>query len=177
MFNTCQRFLLESTKRKTHKTITGYIHYLIHSTACQQSFLLWTALQWFTWLLLGAVCPLEMVLSEGDKNHTEQGMCSPDLEAPHEFMLSCFGRVWLCVTLWTVAQKAPPSTGFSRQEYWSGLLFPLLPNPEIEPASLMSPALARGFFFLTLGAPESQHGGGGGLVTKPCPTLEILGYS
>ena len=32
--------------------------------------------------------------------------------------LSC---VWLLVTLWTVAYQAPPSMGFSRQEYWSGV--------------------------------------------------------
>ena len=41
------------------------------------------------------------------------------------------------------------SMGFSRQEYWSGLPFPSsgdLPDPGIEPASLMSPALAGGFF-------------------------------
>ena len=37
---------------------------------------------------------------------------------------NCFCRVWLCVTLWTAARQAPLSTGFSRQEYWSGLLFP-----------------------------------------------------
>ena len=38
--------------------------------------------------------------------------------------------------------------GFSRQEYWSGLPRPPgdLPDPGIEPASLMSPALAGGFF-------------------------------
>ena len=39
--------------------------------------------------------------------------------------------------------------GFSRQEYWSALPFPSpgdLPDPETEPASLMSPALAGGFF-------------------------------
>ena len=39
--------------------------------------------------------------------------------------------------------------GFSRQEYWSGLPFPApgdLPDPGIEPASLVSPALAGGFF-------------------------------
>ena len=29
-------------------------------------------------------------------------------------------RVWLLVTPWTVASQAPPSMGFSRQEYWSG---------------------------------------------------------
>ena len=41
------------------------------------------------------------------------------------------------------------STGFSRQEHWSGLPFPSpgdLPHPEIEPESLMSPALTGGFF-------------------------------
>ena len=36
-------------------------------------------------------------------------------------MLSCFSRVQLFVTLWTVALQAPLSTGCSRQEYWSGL--------------------------------------------------------
>ena len=39
-------------------------------------------------------------------------------------MLSPFSRVWLLVTLWTVAHQAPLSMGFSRQEYWSGLTFP-----------------------------------------------------
>ena len=33
-------------------------------------------------------------------------------------------RVRLFVTQWTVAYHAPLSMGFSRQEYWSGLLFP-----------------------------------------------------
>ena len=48
-----------------------------------------------------------------------------------------------------VARQAPLSMGFSRQEYWSGLPFPSqgdLPNPGIEPASFMSPALADRFF-------------------------------
>ena len=33
-------------------------------------------------------------------------------------------RVRLFVTPWTVAHQAPPSMGFSRQEYWSGLPIP-----------------------------------------------------
>ena len=33
-------------------------------------------------------------------------------------------RVRLCATPWTAAHQAPPSMGFSRQEYWSGLPFP-----------------------------------------------------
>ena len=38
---------------------------------------------------------------------------------------------------WSVAYQAPPSMGFSRQEYWSGLPFPSLedlPNPGIKPS-------------------------------------------
>ena len=30
-------------------------------------------------------------------------------------------RVWLLATPWTAAHQAPPSMGFSRQEYWSGV--------------------------------------------------------
>ena len=44
----------------------------------------------------------------------------------------------LCATPWTVAYNAPPSMGFSRQEYWSGVPCPSpedLPNPGIEPGS------------------------------------------
>ena len=47
-------------------------------------------------------------------------------------------RVLFFATLWTVAYQAPPSMGFSRQEYWNGLPFPFpgdLPNPGIEPGS------------------------------------------
>ena len=36
-------------------------------------------------------------------------------------------RVWLLVTSWTAAYQAPPSMGFSRQEYWNGLPLPGLP--------------------------------------------------
>ena len=39
-------------------------------------------------------------------------------------VLSRFSRVQLCAILWTVAFQAPLSAGFSREGYWSGLLFP-----------------------------------------------------
>ena len=42
------------------------------------------------------------------------------------------------MTPWTVAYKAPPSMGFSRQGYWSRLPFPSpedLPHPGVEPRS------------------------------------------
>ena len=35
-----------------------------------------------------------------------------------------FSRVWLLAIPWTAAYQAPPSMGFARQEYWSGLPFP-----------------------------------------------------
>ena len=47
-------------------------------------------------------------------------------------------RVRLFETPWTAAYQAPPSMGFSRQEYWSGVPFPSLgdlPNPGTEPGS------------------------------------------
>ena len=58
-------------------------------------------------------------------------------------VISHFSRIWLFATLWTVAHQASLSIGFSRQDYWSGLLCSPpgnLPNPGIEPSSLTSPA-------------------------------------
>ena len=67
-------------------------------------------------------------------------------------VLSHFRCVSLFVTLWTVACQAPLSTGFYRQENWSGLPRPPLgdlPDPGMEATTLMSPALAGGFFATT----------------------------
>ena len=64
-------------------------------------------------------------------------------------MLSHSTQVQLFVTPWTVAHQAPLSMGVSRQEYWGGLPSAPpgdLPDPGIKPGSLMSPALASGFF-------------------------------
>ena len=53
--------------------------------------------------------------------------------------LSC---VQLFATLWSVAHQAPPSMGFSRQEYWSGL--PFLGRTDIEAeTSILWPADAK----------------------------------
>ena len=61
-------------------------------------------------------------------------------------------RVQLSVAPWTVwPARLLLSMAFPRQEYWSRLPFPTagdLPDPEIEPVSLASPALAGGFFTL-----------------------------
>ena len=59
-------------------------------------------------------------------------------------------HAWLFATPWTVPHQAPLSVDSTdRQEYWSGLPIPSpgdLPYPGSEPMSLMSPALAGGFF-------------------------------
>ena len=72
-----------------------------------------------------------------------------------------FSCVRLFGTLWTVAHQAPLTIGFSRQEYWSGLPFLLpgdLSDPGVEPTSLMSPALAGGFFTVPAGKPTNLSG-------------------
>ena len=73
----------------------------------------------------------------------DEALKTPHQGCAHVCMLS---RVQLFATPWTVACQAPPSMGFSRQEYWSGFPCPPpvdLPDPGIKPAS---PALAGGFF-------------------------------
>ena len=71
------------------------------------------------------------------KSHHPQP-CSrapPDTQGSEVKSLS---RVRLFSTPWTVAHQAPPSMGFSRQQYWNGLPFHSpgdLPNPGIEPRS------------------------------------------
>ena len=82
---------------------------------------------------------------------------------------SHFSCIRLLATLWTAACQAPLSIGFSRQVYWSRLLFSSpgdLPDPGIKPKSLMSPELA-GRFFTTGATWESEKI----LVTQLCLTL------
>ena len=64
-----------------------------------------------------------------------QGKCYVNVK---KVKVKSLSRVRLFATPWTVAYKALPSMGFSRQEYWSGLPFPSpgdLPDPGIEPGS------------------------------------------
>ena len=60
--------------------------------------------------------------------------------------VTSLSHVQLFAAPWTVAYQVPLSMGFSRQEYWSGVLFSSpedLPDPGIKPASH---ALAGRFF-------------------------------
>ena len=67
-----------------------------------------------------------------------------DIQGTHTrpYSLACARSVMSnSETPWIVPHQAPPSMGFSRQEYWSGVLFPSpgnLPRPGIKP---LSPAL------------------------------------
>ena len=73
-----------------------------------------------------------------------RGAGEPEIWSSHECVLNRFSCVWLFAILWTIACQAPLSMGFSRPEYWSGLPYPPpgdLPNPGIEPVSLMSPTI------------------------------------
>ena len=66
--------------------------------------------------------------------------------------------VRLFVTPWTITHQAPLSMEFSWQESWSRLPFPTpedLPDPGIEPTSLVSPGSASGFF--TIVPPRKPH--------------------
>ena len=76
-----------------------------------------------------------------------------------------------CLTLCSpmdCSQPAPLSVGFSRHEEWSALPFPTpgnLPDPEIEPMSPASPALAGRVFTTVL---PGKHYYYWALISKPC---------
>jgi len=75
------------------------------------------------------------VLGKGYKWHLIHSSNQP---TPLKKKMKSFSRVQLFVTLWMVAYQAPPSMGFSRQEYWSGLPFP-------SPGNLHSPGIKPRF--------------------------------
>ena len=64
-------------------------------------------------------------------------------------------RVRLFATPWTAAYQAPPSMGFARQEYWSGV-----PSPSPREALIPSKSVMMGKEdnFLVLSFPSEAHG-------------------
>ena len=59
-------------------------------------------------------------------------------------------HVWLLATPWTAAYQAPPSMGFSRQEYWSGVPLPSPSEPLGKPKETWASA--------DFGMEEGGHG-------------------
>ena len=90
---------------------------------------------------LAIICVLMCVLSSVWQIFGAKGrfLCKEIACMSAKSLQSCLTHV----TLWTIAHQAPPSMGFSRQKYWSGLSCPPpgdLPNPGMEPLSFVSPA-------------------------------------
>ena len=86
------------------------------------------------------------IIKKKKKNWDHQSQPNFQLNEPTWSEMKSLSRFWLFATPWTVAYQNPPSMGFSRQEYWSGLPFPSpgdLPDPGIEPPS---PALQADAF-------------------------------
>ena len=78
--------------------------------------------------------------------HEVQNLLSRSTTVGGRLHVCVLGHVQLFATPWIVDCQALLSTGFPRQEYWSGLPFPSpgdLPNTGIKPVSLTSPALGR----------------------------------
>ena len=86
-------------------------------------------------VLLTLKCGTLSGSGSGVSAQREPGLLRLALMTPKVKSLS---RVRLFATPWSAAYHAPPSMGFSRQEYWSGLPFPSpgdLPDPGVEPGS------------------------------------------
>ena len=67
-------------------------------------------------------------------------------------VLSCFSRVLLCATLWTVAHQTPLSMGILHARILGWVAISSsgdLSHPGIEPTSIASPALVGGFFTIS----------------------------
>ena len=85
------------------------------------------------------LCSITYLSAKGKRGKTS-------LKSPHsEVKVKSLSRIRLFATPWTGAYQAPPSMGFSRQEYRGGLPFSSpgdLPNPGIEPRSPTFQAVA-----------------------------------
>ena len=98
----------------------------------------------FPWTMSDALCLCKRKGYRAIRHSSYRTRREKKLPYPHRLYSTCFkieqslSPVRLFATPRTVAYQAPPSMGFSRQEYWSGLPFPSpadLPNPGIEPES------------------------------------------
>ena len=79
-------------------------------------------------------------------------------------------RVWLLATPWTAAHQAPPSMGFPRQEYWSGVQLPSPLSIYISPQIFLSACITKNKNILLLKRlPSLQLGFPGGSVVKNPP--------
>ena len=88
-----------------------------------------------------------MAVKTGSRNSLEAIPCPRATRSDISRMHAMSFQLHLFVTTWTIAHQATLSLEFSRQEYWSGLPYPLpgdLPDQGSNP-HLLSPALASQF--------------------------------
>ena len=86
------------------------------------------------------------IITDLKGSRTEQGLAWKETVCVHTIGHSVVSN---SVTPWSIACQAPFSMGFSWQEHWSGLPFPLpgyIPDPGVKLAPLASYALTGGFF-------------------------------
>ena len=92
--------------------------------------------QWH--LLCQSVITINILILIYSDQNTLLPLGSLLMSSPSLLKVKSFSHVQLFVTPWTIAYEAPPSMGFSRQEYQSRLLFSSpgdLPDPGIKPGS------------------------------------------
>ena len=87
-----------------------------------------------------------------------------DIEIACMSCVKYFSRVWLFVTLWTIAHQALLSMGFSRQEYWNVL--PIPPQGD-RPTQGLNPCLLHLLNWLVDSLPQAPPG-------KPFHILVII---
>ena len=128
-----------------------------HTLMSMHTHWVFTLEKWFLNCLMRKVGPLSYyrgvwVFTKGPERPTATRI-SPPLPSPAKIHLPRTMSIQSCLILWDPMDcspsQAPQSRGFSRQQYWNGLPCPpprLLPDPGIQPMSLMSPALGGGIF-------------------------------
>ena len=95
---------------------------------------------------------------------------SPMLVKKERKKVKSLSRVWLFATPWTGAYQAPPSMGFSRQEYWSGFPFP-------SPRDLSDPGIKPRSPTLQADALTSEPSGKPPMLVRSCLKSFMLGFS
>ena len=82
-------------------------------------------------------------------------------------------RVWLLATPWTAAHQAPPSMGFSRQEYWSGVP---LPFPQLSTNCLLRWSQGLPWQSVVIKTLSSLAGGVGSIPGQGAKIPHATGY-
>ena len=97
----------------------------LHGHPITTVIILWNTKAWHPYPLLPTKHSMKFLMVLGPARHRPLPSLNhlPATTTMHMHMFSHFSCIQLFATPWTVAHKAPPSMGFSRQEYWSGLPF------------------------------------------------------